>query len=119
MGNETTYKLEEYTFIDPATHKTCVFEGVGCAATKYVSIVVPAYKEENRISKMLEETLYYLEEREKEDPTFTWEIVVVDDGSTDRTSDVVMEYVKKLGVDKIRLNTLRKNVGKGGAVRRV
>ena len=119
MGNEVTYKLEEYTYFDPKTNQKKLFESISQPPTKYLSIVVPAYKEEKRISIMLDETISYLTSREFEDPSITWEIVVVDDGSTDKTSDVVMEYVKKLGTDKMRLNTLVKNVGKGGAVRRV
>jgi len=118
VGNEVTYKLEEYTYLDPQTNQKKFFEGISQPPTKYLSVVVPAYKEEKRISVMLDETISYLTNREQEDSTFTWEIVVVDDGSTDKTSEVVMEYVKKLGTDKMRLNTLKKNVGKGGAVRR-
>jgi len=41
----------------------------------------------------------------------------VDDGSSDATSEVAFEYVKKHGVDAVRLLTLRSNKGKGYAVK--
>lgn len=46
----------------------------------------------------------------------SFEVIVVSDGSTDNTCDVVMEYVKKYGAEKVRLLKLTKNRGKGGAV---
>lgn len=46
----------------------------------------------------------------------SFEIIVVSDGSTDNTCDVVMEYVQKYGSDQVRLLKLIKNRGKGGAV---
>jgi len=84
----------------------------------YLSIVVPAYKEEKRLPVMLDETLAYLHTRNASDKSFTWEIIVVDDGSTDNTTIVALEYVKREGTDRMRVLTLEKNKGKGGAVRR-
>lgn len=46
----------------------------------------------------------------------SFEVIVVSDGSTDKTCDVVMAYVQKYGSDRIRLLKLIKNRGKGGAV---
>jgi cellulose synthase/poly-beta-1,6-N-acetylglucosamine synthase-like glycosyltransferase len=37
---------------------------------------------------MMDETLAYLEGRKNSDPSFTYEVIVVDDGSTDNTSRV-------------------------------
>lgn len=41
----------------------------------------------------------------------------MDDGSSDATSEVAFEYVKRHGVDAVRLLTLRSNKGKGYAVK--
>uniref|UniRef100_A0A672N290 Dolichyl-phosphate beta-glucosyltransferase n=1 Tax=Sinocyclocheilus grahami TaxID=75366 RepID=A0A672N290_SINGR len=53
----------------------------------------------------------------KENPSFTYEVIVVDDGSKDKTTEVAMKYTKKYGAQKVRVLTLVKNRGKGGAVR--
>jgi len=63
----------------------------------YLSIVAPAYNEQDRISEMLDETLKYLEERQSKDKDFTFEIIIVNDGSKDMTSKVVEEYITKKG----------------------
>lgn len=68
---------------------------------------------------MMAEAMPFLEERAKSDPTFTYEVIIVNDGSRDRTSDVALKYVQHYGVDKVRLLEFVKNRGKGGAVRMV
>ncbi len=85
--------------------------------SKSLSVVIPAYNEELRLPATLEETMRYLQQRRAKRPTFTYEVIVVDDGSTDSTSEVAFEYVKKHGVDAVRLLTLRSNKGKGHAVK--
>jgi len=42
---------------------------------------------------------------------------IVDDGSKDSTTKVGLSYVEKYGCEKVRVLTLGKNRGKGGAVR--
>ncbi|XP_059913509.1 dolichyl-phosphate beta-glucosyltransferase [Gadus macrocephalus] len=86
-------------------------------ASKELSVIVPAYNEELRMPSMLEEAMDYLEKRRKRQPSFTYEVLVVDDGSSDRTSEVAFQYTNKFGADKVRVLTLVKNRGKGGAVR--
>ena len=49
-----------------------------------LSVVIPAYNEEQRLGGTLQRVQDYLEHRR--DP---FEILVVDDGSVDRTTDVV------------------------------
>lgn len=50
---------------------------------------------------------------------FSWEIIVVDDGSSDATSAAGQRYADAYGTDRIRVLRLAQNVGKGGAVRKV
>ncbi|XP_010833927.1 PREDICTED: dolichyl-phosphate beta-glucosyltransferase isoform X2 [Bison bison bison] len=85
--------------------------------TKQLSVVVPSYNEEKRLPVMMDEALGYLEDRQKQDPTFTYEVIIVDDGSKDQTSKVAFKYCQKYGSDKVRVITLVKNRGKGGAIR--
>lgn len=67
---------------------------------------------------MLDECIEYLEERSSK-TNFTYEIIVVSDGSVDGTVKKAYEYCKKIGSDKFRILALEKNRGKGGAVRLV
>ncbi|KAG7165465.1 Dolichyl-phosphate beta-glucosyltransferase-like 1 [Homarus americanus] len=57
---------------------------------------------------MMEECMGYLEERAEQDSSFTYEVIIVDDGSKDKTTEVGMGYNKKYGCDKGIL-TLAKN----------
>lgn len=64
---------------------------------------------------MLDECLNYLENRAKSG--FTYEVIVVSDGSIDRTTDIAQHYASKYNT--LRILNLVKNRGKGGAVRLV
>ena len=55
----------------------------------YLSLVIPAYNEEGRIWDTLGKVTRYLKTR-----PFSWEVVVVDDGSTDTTANLVRSYIK-------------------------
>jgi glycosyltransferase involved in cell wall biosynthesis len=74
---------------------------------KKLSIVVPAYNEEASIGKLLPRIL----EVDTESLGFEKEIVVVDDGSKDRTSEDVKKF------PEVRL-VQQDNAGKGKAVQR-
>jgi dolichyl-phosphate beta-glucosyltransferase len=81
-----------------------------------LSIVVPAYNEEERLPIMLEDTMAYLTQRQQKQPNFTYEILIVDDGSRDRTVEVALDYARKHHNENIRVLILPANRGKGGAV---
>ena len=94
-----------------------------------MSIVIPAYNEEKRIWVMLEEAVAYLDteygravgqgrkNRGKANRMGGYEIIVVDDGSKDKTVDVVLDFARKYELyDVLRISRLGQNRGKGGAV---
>jgi glycosyltransferase involved in cell wall biosynthesis len=72
----------------------------------YLSIVVPAYNEERRIDATLHGIQCYAAARR-----FRVEVIVVDDGSTDATAEVVARF------PQVRLLRVSPNRGKGHAVR--
>lgn len=75
-----------------------------------ISIVIPAYNEEKRIRNSLSETCAFLS-----DSGMDYEVVVVDDGSSDRTSRIV-ERMARIS-PKVRLVRYEENKGKGHALR--
>ena len=145
-------------------------------AELFISVVIPAYNEEDRLIGMLEETVNYLENEygtispraqqiveEKQDkqsrqrdngqtnghangrakpataPERGWEILLVDDGSKDKTLETALDFARthqlplrprrmsgpwthraeravNIPAGSIRLVSLIKNRGKGGAV---
>lgn len=107
----------EQFFLDPNTNTKVKFPTILKPASLYLSVIVPSYNEEVRLPVMLDEALEYLEKRRKENSSFSYEIIVVDDGSRDNTSKVALEYSKKYTSEKIRVLTQDFNRGKGGAVR--
>ena len=94
------------------------FPNVFDDATRTLSVIVPAYNEDVRLPQMLDETIHFLEAKLQRSASFSYEIIVVDDGSRDATCAVVLQYSKQHGTDKIRLLRLHQNHGKGGAVRK-
>lgn len=108
----------EKTFIDPQNKgQRLPFPSLYDPPTVALSVIVPSYFEEKRLPKMMDEALEFLIPRLKQDKSQTFEIIVVDDGSKDGTTEVALEYSKKFGTNMIRVLTFEKNRGKGGAVR--
>lgn len=74
-----------------------------------VSLIIPCFNEEQRLPATLDRVVRYLEARGA-----TWEILVVDDGSTDRTAEVAR--TRAAGDGRIRVFRYEPNCGKGYAV---
>ncbi|XP_049530474.1 dolichyl-phosphate beta-glucosyltransferase-like [Anopheles darlingi] len=108
---------DEQFYRDPITGENRRFPSLDDEPTLQLSVIVPAFDEEKRLPIMLDECVEYLETRAKAKKDFTYEVIVVSDGSRDRTVEVALEYAKKLGTDKLRVLALVENRGKGGAVR--
>jgi len=73
-----------------------------------ISIVIPAYNEEKRIGKSIKQIVKYLDKKK-----YSYEVIVVDDGSIDKTIDVV----KKAGNKYVKIIKNKKNMGKGFSVK--
>ena len=76
-----------------------------------LSVIVPAYNEEDRIASGIKEILEFLQSEQNP----KWELVVVDDGSEDDTPYIVDKIIS--GDDRARLIRYSPNRGKGFAVR--
>jgi dolichyl-phosphate beta-glucosyltransferase len=77
-----------------------------------LSIVIPAYNEAGRLPATLERIIAYFETRSAD-----YELLVVDDGSSDDTAAVAEAIVSRLG-ERGRVLRNPQNVGKGASVRR-
>lgn len=75
-----------------------------------LSAVIPAYNEERRLPKTLSSVIDYFNNN-----NILSEIIIVDDGSTDKTIDIVESFLKNY--KNISLIKLPQNRGKGFAVK--
>lgn len=75
-----------------------------------ITLVIPAFNEAERIARFLETVVGWVGDRADV------ETIVVDDGSTDATVEVVASYVGRIA--RLRVVSLGVNRGKGAAVRR-
>jgi len=74
-----------------------------------LSMVVPALNEEELVDEFLEKSV-----RDLEAVTDDWEIVFVDDGSTDRTLEYAQAWTQKY--DRIKVISIGRNLGNGANV---
>lgn len=106
-----------------------------------MSVVFPAYNEEDRILPTLKEAVEYLDatfgrdarpspnalprqhparkhvKNAPREDLSGYEILIVDDGSRDRTAQVALDFAREHGLhDVLRVVTLERNRGKGGGV---
>lgn len=76
-----------------------------------LSVVVPAYNEAKRIGATLDDIQEYLSTNYRN----PWELIVVDDGSTDETAEVAERHFR--AGNRCRVVRARQNRGKGAAIR--
>lgn len=74
----------------------------------FLSLVIPAYNEEEIIEDNLNIIIGFLNKKK-----YSWEILVSDDGSHDKTSEIARSFAKK----NVRLVSLLQNEGKGAALK--
>ncbi len=75
-----------------------------------LSVIIPAYNEERRLPKTLEDIDKYLSKQ-----SYDYEILVVNDGSKDRTVEVAKSLISK--IKNLKVTGYKINQGKGYAVR--
>jgi len=76
----------------------------------FLSVIIPAYNEEKRIAKTLLAVDEYLKKQ-----SYQYEILVVNDGSKDKTAEVVNDL--SLQITNLKLVDNKENHGKGFVVR--
>ncbi len=76
------------------------------------SLVIPAFNEAARIGQNLSDALTYLQRESPES-----EVIVVDDGSSDQTAEIVRDVFARTKTIDARLLQRSPNEGKGAAVR--
>ena len=74
----------------------------------HISIIIPAYNEEARLPQTLEQVSAFLQTQE-----YSYEVIVVENGSTDRTYEVAEEFSQQHNFIRV----IRSGKGKGEAVR--
>jgi len=85
-------------------------------STVDLTIVIPAYNETERLPEMIAATIKHLTSAGLKDKR-SFEILIVNDGSHDGTSATALKLANKYPICDVKVVTLEKNVGKGGAVR--
>ncbi|MEX2090883.1 MAG: dolichyl-phosphate beta-glucosyltransferase [Candidatus Paceibacterota bacterium] len=76
----------------------------------YLSVIIPAYNEEKHIKATIESVRSYLSAKD-----FEYEILVITDGSKDKTNDIVRSLFQE--IPTLKLMDYPNNRGKGYAVR--
>lgn len=79
---------------------------------KEISVIIPCFNEQNRILETLIDTIYYCDRHFK-----NYEIIIVNDGSTDETAEIIKETQISVYKNKVKLISYEPNQGKGFAVR--
>jgi dolichyl-phosphate beta-glucosyltransferase len=89
---------------------TLAFSGLEQNLNLFLSIVIPAHNEESRLPGSLEQVFKFLNKQ-----PFAAEVIVVENGSSDRTYEVAQAFTKEHENLRVVQNNIR---GKGRAIQR-
>jgi dolichyl-phosphate beta-glucosyltransferase len=117
LNEDCCNSTQASSFEDPWNAKRLPVPSIHSEPCKSLTVVFPAYNESTRIDPAIEEAIEFLIVKRKRELNFSYEIIVVDDGSTDDTYEHGMNYVQKYGLDTFRVLRFPVNKGKGAAVR--
>lgn len=81
-----------------------------------LSLIIPVYNEEKLIGQTLDKIINYLSKQK-----YSWELIVVDDGSTDKTYKILKNYQSRSGqlvATKLKILNFKLNSGKGAALKK-
>jgi len=78
--------------------------------TPFLSIIIPAHNEEGRLPQALEQIFTFLETQD-----YTAEVLIVENGSRDKTLEIAREFARRQGAVKVFHED---NPGKGKAIKR-
>jgi dolichyl-phosphate beta-glucosyltransferase len=81
-------------------------------ACVHLSVIIPAYNEELRLPNTLSQSIEYLKTQ-----TYSSEIIIVNDGSTDGTERIVREQLSAPVSVRLKAHPDGKNHGKGASVK--
>ncbi|KAJ9449436.1 Dolichyl-phosphate beta-glucosyltransferase [Diplonema papillatum] len=77
------------------------------------TVVAPCFNEARRIGRMIEDTVAFFKQKGE-----SWELIIVDDGSTDDSIKTSLDHALRLGVqDCVKVLPVMPNRGKGYAVK--
>jgi len=77
---------------------------------KMISVIIPAFNEEKRLPDTIDEIINYFKHLK-----LTFEIIIIDDGSTDSTKDIIL---KKYNFKNINYLRNKINKGKGFSIKK-
>ena len=83
------------------------------SANPKISIVIPVYNEEATVREAMRRLRAFFKLK-----GVSWECVIADDGSTDRTREFVLAEMASQEGESFLIESSPKNLGKGAAVRR-